>query len=237
MPRTFTLGQLVTRVLDRFDDSAGSFATRSLVKGYLSTAFGELHGLVVSSGLRYFEAPQALTTTGGASFALPADHLGTVGVDYLDPSGWRRALTELMPQERNIYTQYGTWSGLGWARAYSVIGQQLTLYPTPPSGQSYEHIYVPQPLDLSDAADATSVDVVTPDGEDFLIWTSLVMAQAKEESDTSVAERKSAQARNRVIEWAQLRALHTVRRQIVDEGLGWNQDLDPGDWRYGRRGW
>jgi hypothetical protein len=197
-------------------------------KEMLSTAYAELYAILAESGMRYFETEATVTTTGVASYALPAGHLSTVGVDYLvsASTGERRQLEELMAQERNMFTG----AGASWASAYALVGSNLVLYATPPTGQTYYHIYVPQPADLSAAADATSVDVVTPDGEGFLTWAVAVMALAKEESDAGLARAEREAARNRVMEWSALRSLNTPRRRVVGPCL---YQGDPGDypWR------
>lgn len=193
----------------------------------LSTQYAELYSIVVESGHRYFETSSVIVTDGiDNTFALPSNHLTTIGVDYLlegSVSGQRRALREWMVQERNMAS-----GRTGTAQGYSLTGQSLALFPKPTSGQSYEHIYVPQPDDLTEYDDEDEIDVVTPDGEAFLIWGVAVQALAKEESDTTTAERREAIARDRVREWAVLRAL-TEPRRIVN-GDDFSGYVDPGEW-------
>lgn len=227
MARTFTLGTLVTRAKQRADMENATFIADAEWKGIVSSAYAELFSLLAASGLRYFESVDTVTTDGSAAYALPADFLSSIGVDYVvNAQGSRRQLEELMAQERNLYTGA---SSSGEAVAYSLVGTDLTFYPTPPTSQDYEHRYIPQPADLSDSADGTSVDVVTPDGEQFLIWYAAVMALSKEESDVRVAMAERERFRQRVEEWAVLRSLHSPRRLIVDEG-GYS---DPADFRRG----
>lgn len=196
-------------------------------KGIISSAYAELYSLLAASGLRYFESTDSVATTGGAAYALPADFLSSIGVDYVvNAQGDRRQLEELMVQERNVYAGV---TGASEATAYALVGANLELYPTPPSGQTYEHRYIPQPSDLSSEADGTSVDVVTPDGEQFLIWYAAVMALSKEESDVRVAMAERERFRQRVEEWAVLRSLNSPRRLVVDDG-GF---ADPADYRRG----
>ena len=197
-------------------------------QGLISSAYARLHSVLVESGLRYFETEGTIATTGVANYALPADYLSTTRVEYLvnAGSGDRQPLTEIMTQESPAFRA----SGSGQAFYYELAGSNIFLRPTPPSGQTYYHIYVPQPADLSSAATNTAVDVVTPDGEDFLIWWVAIRALAKEESDTQTAERNAAEAYQRLQEWAVMRSLNTPRRRIVD--LAQPQMYDPGDWRW-----
>lgn len=227
MPRLFTKAQLIERCQKRVSmENGGAVNDADEFAELLSTQYAELYGLVVESGHRYFETSAIVVTDGVDNlFALPQNHLSTIGVDFLiagTSSGPRRRLREWMVQERNIA------SGItGPAQGYSLAGQNLALFPRPPSGQSYEHIYIPQPDDLTAYDDEDEIDVVTPDGEAFLIWGVAVQALAKEESDTSVAERREAQARERVIDWAIKRALNEHRRLIVDDDCGY---VDPAEW-------
>lgn len=227
MPRTFTLGTLVTRAQQRCDMENSSLIGTTEWKGIISSAWAELYAMIAESGMRYFETTSTINTTGVANYALPTDHLSTIGLDYL-PSGTtgvRYEVPELMAQERNYY------SGISgqWARGFAMVGANVILYPTPPAGQVYVLTYIPQPTELSASADATNVDVVTPDGEAFLLWNAAVVALAKEESDASLARAEREAARERVMSWATLRALHNGRRPIAQDVLG---DRDPAEWRF-----
>ena len=192
-------------------------------KEALSTAYAELWSLVAETGLRYFESTETITADGSESYDEPAAMLSTVGVDFVvNAQGERRALYELMPQERNLYR------GLtGEAVAYELVDDQLFLHPKPSTG-TYKWSYVPQPTDLSASADATTVDVVTPDGEAFLIWHVAVQAKEKEGTDSSTARQEREQARERVVQWATLRSMHNARRRMVDDMAGC---YDAADWR------
>lgn len=225
------MSTLVTRAQQRCDMEYQDNISDSEWKGMLSTSYAELYSIVAESGLRYFETTQTYTTDGTADYAEPDDHMATVGLDYVDTQGDRRALYEIMAQERN---RFSSVTGGQYAVAYAFIDDELRLYPTPPSGQTYELVYVPQPPDLSSLADAYQVDVVTPDGEAFLLWATAVQALAKEESDTSLARAEREAARERVYNWAVLRALNSPRRKIVDSDPNLDYDIDPASWWYSR---
>ncbi len=235
MPRSFALSALMTRAKERSDLENSSHIAETEWKGYLSTAYAQLHSILVASGYRYFESTQSIDSAsladagdGGGSVALPADFLNTTFVYYQDGAGHRYPLVEIMAQEAHVFS--GNTGSQG--EAYALVATNLIIYPKPPSGQTYKHVYVPQPLDLSGQADGTVIDVVTPDGEDYLTWTAAMFALTKEESDTSVCERYRALAKERLEEQAVLRSLNTPRRRMVDDGYGW--PVDEGDWRYGR---
>lgn len=224
MPRVFTLGDLVTRCKRRCDMEGQESISDTEWKHYISTSFAELFSLVAETGLRYFESTETITADGSESYDEPSGMLSTVGIDYVvNAQGERRALRELMPQERNVYR------GLtGDAVAYELVDDQLFLWPKPSTG-TYEWIYVPQPPDMSSSADATNVDVVTPDGEAFILWAVAVQAKEKEGTDSSRAVAERELCRERVLQWATIRMLHGARRKMVDD-----QDtyFDSADWRY-----
>lgn len=190
----------------------------------ISSAFARLYATIASTGMQHYQTTTNLTTQ---STALPADFLSLVGVDYVvsATTGERRALRPLMVQERNLYRGTGTSESL----RYAIEGVNIVLYPAPVSGQTYVLTYIPQPTDLSASADGTSVDVVTPDGEEAVIWGAAALALAKEESDTSVARQERELALERVREWAIERMLTEPRRHMPEDEL---YEPDPGEYRW-----
>src|SRR5512139_854470 len=193
MARKLLMGDLVLRSLRRADlpETGGPFTVPE-VKALISEQYGHLYSIVVQAGYRYFEAKETITATGAASYALPDDHDCTIGIDrVLDSAGSTEQLDELMVQERNAYS-----GSTGDACYYSVVGQTIVLFPRPSSG-SYEHLYVPQSPDISALADTADVDLVTSDGEAFLIYGVAVKLLQKTESSTvdAMAERDAAEVR------------------------------------------
>lgn len=189
----------------------------------ISSAFGRLYGVIASTGMQHYQTTLSLTTQ---TTALPAGFLSLVGVDYVvNAAGERRALKPLMAQERNLYR--GTASAE--PVRYAIEGTDIVLYPAPVSGMTCTLTYVPQPTDLSSSADNTSVDVVTPDGEEAVICGAAVMALAKEESDTSLVRAERDEALERVREWAVERMLLEPRRVMNEDEL---YEPDPGDYRW-----
>lgn len=227
MARRFTLGDLVLRAKQRVDMEGQGLIGTTEWKGLISTQYAELYSVVAETGLRYFETVAAIATTGlTASYQEPADHMATVAVDRIvNAQGERRELQELMAQERNRF------AGLrGDAVAFAHVDDQIILYPLPPAGQTYQIVYVPQPPDLTAYEDATLIDLVTPDGEAFLLWGVAVMALAKEESDTATARGERDAARERIYTWAVMRSINNPRRQMTMDGTGY---VDPADYMSG----
>lgn len=229
MARSLTVAQLIDRGKKRADMEDSDLLSDAEWQQNLSQVFGELYEEVADSGMRYYETEETITTDGSASYALPSDHFSSIGLDYLD--GTRRVeVEEGMIDERNRYSG----SSGGRASQWAMVGANIVLYPTPASGQTYYHVYVPQPADLSAVATSTSLDVITPAGEAFIVWGLSALAKAKEESDVRLDMAERARAFDRLRDWAMKRSLITPRRSMMeDDGLGYGTRYrDPGDYRY-----
>jgi hypothetical protein len=207
--RNFTAGQILTRARQRADREDSQFVTDTEGLTLVSASYADLYNTLVSKGLSYFESTQTITTDGTANTALPSGYLGTIGVDYQRGSSQWSPLYELMPQERN---RYGASSGE--ARAYRVVGSNITLYPTPPTGQTYRHLYVPAPADLTSSA--TSVDGVSG-FEEYVVLDVAIKMLHKEESSATHLERERARILERIEEAADHRRMSGGGR-VVDVG-------------------
>lgn len=210
MPRLLLMSDIVLRCKRRADMEFSSPIQDPEWKALISEQYTQLYGIAMKSGLRYFESTATITANGAASYALPSDHDETIGIDrQLDSTGRKMQLTELMVQERNA------WSGQsGDAVSYSIIGQTVVLFPRPTTG-TYFHVYVPQSPDISALADTSTVDVLTGDGEAFLIWGVTVKALAKTDSDPNLAIAEREAAGERFSEDVFARALVNPRRRVV----------------------
>lgn len=236
MPRLVSMANLVLRCQRRCDMENNPHVD-STVGGewyaLLSEQFGELYGIVAESGMRYYETATQFIPA-GATIAQPADHLATIGIDWIvnTSTGERRELVELMVQERQ---QYAALRG-GDTVAFSLAGQTFSLWPTPAgTGRTFELLYIPQPPDLTLLSAVSTVDVVNADGEGFLVWGACVKALAKEEADTGLAERERERYRMSLTEWASLRAFNTPRRRQIseiDSDAFYPGNYDSADWRY-----
>jgi hypothetical protein len=232
VPRRYEMSALVERCQQRADLENDGHIASAEWKALISEQYGELFNAVSETGLRYFETTATLTTTGATYVAEPEDHFSTLRLDYLvdgTVTGQRRTLDELMSQEQAVWSGH---SGSSEARAYALVDDRIYLYPTPPSGQLYEILYIPQSPDLSAYADDDVIDVVSPDGEAFLIWGVTVKALAKSESDVRLAIAEREAARERLTAWATMRAFSQPRRLISGSFDGPLSGYDPADWRF-----
>lgn len=229
MPRNITLGTLVSRCQQRADAENQTFISTDEWKNYISLIREELAQTVSETGCRYFEGTDTITTDGtNDEYALPLDQMFFIGVDYIRSGDSARfPLRASMAQERALYT--GSFSGSSQSFRYALVGENVKLIPKPPTGQSYEVLYVPRPDDLSSSADETDVDTITFAGENFIVWGACVYAREKEgvDSRSAVAAREAARAK--VIEWAVNRSLYEPKRRVVEDNL-YDYDYLPGDY-------
>jgi hypothetical protein len=216
MARTFTVAQLTARAKQRADMENDDSISTAEWQSLLSSAYGELYATIVKSGWRYYETEASLTTT---STALPAGFLKALSVDYVvnSTTDERRPLRHLDIQERNLYRGMGAQQSLGWC----LEGANIVLYPSLVSGQTYKFKYIPQPTDLTSALTSDSVDVVTPDGENFVVWAAALMAYAKDDDDRRFfAKDERDRAKANVMEDAAERAFLDPHRVHTDDEDG-----------------
>lgn len=227
MPRRLTMSDLVTRCQRRADMENDPSISTAEWYALVSEMYGELYTLVVDAGWEYFESTHTYTSDGTNILTETSDHFATVQLAYLvdATTGRYRALRQLGPQERILRSGI---SAAVHATSFAMVDDKIYLYPTPPSGQTYEMRYVPQPPDLTTYAGTDLVDVVVPDGEALMCWGVAVKALSKSESDVTVAMRERDEARQRFDDACRLRAQDSMRRRISDvetnEGFGWMWD-------------
>lgn len=224
MPRRYTSIELVTRCKRRADKENDRHITTAEWKALMSEVYGELWGEISACIERYFETTETVTADGSASYDEPDDHLSTIRIARVDSSGREFPLRELRSQDEASFVGLTVNDAVG----YTHVDNQLFLYPSPSSG-TYRWYYLPQPPDLSSYADDDLVDVMTADGEAFLIWGVAAIALAKSESNSSLALAKQEAARERVQYWAANRNLADSSSRPVDDG-----DIDR---RFGPDGW
>lgn len=228
MARSFVLSDLVTRCQEAVDMVNSQFMSSSEWKRHISTYHAELHEIHTRSGHSYFESVQTINATGSTTdYALDATYRATVGVAYQVEPDNLVPLDPVMPADQEKY-QRMTWAGR--ARGYRIVGGNVRLLPKPPAGQTYIHRYVPQPADLSSAADATSVDVISPTGERFIVTGVAIHALQKEESDVTAAMAAHQAARDELMAEAQNRLIADMFYPTIQD-----EDDEPGG--YGRRWW
>lgn len=227
MPRRYEMGTLVERCKRRADKENDDHISPAEWKALISEVYAtDVYSPVAEVGLRYFEYTSSLVTTGAAYVSEPTDHFGSIRLDYIlnTTTGEKRELVEIMaPEEAWFAGRSGSE-----ARYFALIDDRVYLYPTPPTGQTYEMRYCPQPPDLSAYADTDLVDVVTPDGEAALVWGVAALALAKAKQDASFHASQQEKYRDRHHYWASQRMLSQPARRVVTNIDPSLIDLDPG---------
>lgn len=233
MPRSLLMSTVVLTCQRRADLEGDDSLSTPEWKSLISEQYGHLYARVVQSGMRYFEAQRTYTATGAASYPLPDDHDLYIGVErVIDSAGNTAQLDELMIQERNAFS-----GSTGEACAFSITGLNLVLSPRPSTG-TYILTYIPQSPDLSSLSDTETIDVVTADGEAFLIYGVAVKAAMKRKEDARGYASERDAAEQRFIDDVNQRAFTQPRRRVVmrspllDDVGDWGLANDPGSWRY-----
>lgn len=201
--------QLANRVATQTGAIADSQVDPAEWKQRVSSMYGRLHETVVPTGARCFEVEVDLDP---AVLTLPDDHYMSIGVDLIRGSTCRIELPEIMIEERNQLVRPGATEAEGWA----LIGNALRLYPATTRG-TYKHIYIPQPVDLSSAADETIVDVLTQAGRDLIEWGVAAIALHRDDSNQTRAISERDGAATRLLSWAVQRSLTQPKRQRVHD--------------------
>ncbi len=214
MPRLITMGDLITRCKARADKSSDDHVTewRSLISEVYAA---DVFSVVADTGFRYFETIASLVTTGADYVSEPTNHLSTVRLDYIDASTGRRN-GELKPLNVDQEGKRIATSGADRAYEYAAVDDRIYLYPPPPTGQTYELLYIPQPPDLNAFADDQCVDVVTPDGEACLIWGFAAIAKAKAVQGLEYYELRAERHRKRLMEWAAERSMSQTQQRASE---------------------
>ena len=208
---------ILTRCRQRADLENDTHVSEAELQTLVSEQVGEMQMLVGGAGYNYFKTEATISLS---TFAVPTDHLSTIGVGFgYDTAGRRRPLVELMEQDRD-----GFLGTTGEAQFYILNAQTIELYPVPSAG-TYKHVYIPQPTDISAVATTTSVDLVSPDGLAFVIEGVAVKALRKSETDVQGFMIARDEAKERLVEWALHRSFHTAKRLTMPR---FSEDYDDG---------
>jgi hypothetical protein len=213
MPLRKQMSELVTVCKQRCDLENDEHISDTEWKRLISRAYGEIWMVVSGTGLRYFEATNTITADGSASYSEPEGHLSTVQVVRVEDDGRQTPLDELMSHEETHMK-----GSTGDARYWTLVDDQLFLYPTPTSG-TYKWHYQQQPTDLSSYADDDVVDLVTMHGYNLLIELVAVQALAKGEKSVQLAIAERDRLRSELEFWAASRHIADVRRRVTPDDV------------------
>jgi hypothetical protein len=139
MARNVTVQEIVDEVQILVEDPLHKLATEPSYVRLVNRAYARLHAFYVAAEPDRYRTEATITAiTGTAAYAMPADWLSTIGVDAVVNGTSREELQRLQEEERNDYIGQS-----GQARAFRDLATNVVLYPTPLTGQTYIHIYLP----------------------------------------------------------------------------------------------
>lgn len=220
MARTYTVTQLITAIQALGEYENDPNITTAWLTTAISSSYAELYETLVNSGLAYFRStatPSYSSSTGLAS--LPADFYADVGV------WWEKDSTNRLPLKKiSVRDAWKVKKTAGRAAYfYEIVGSNIQFYPPPPAGQTYTLIYIPAPADLTSGAQ--TVDGVAG-WEELIVVDVAIKAGIRQETDTSVLERRKAELLGRITTMAQNReiASATSLYEELDEAW-WAADL------------
>lgn len=152
MARSVTVQQIVDQIQILCQDPDHALATEAQYVGFISDEYSQLYAAYVEAEPDRYRTEATINgITSTSAYALPADWYATIGVDYVSGSV-RKELRRLQEADRNRYFVSG-----GDPDAYRVISTNVVLYPTPVTGQSFTHIYLPTAPALTSVG--TSIDL------------------------------------------------------------------------------
>jgi len=210
MARTFTLAQLATRVRERADCENSDFISDTELYSFISASYGELYDLLVKANPDYVQKEETFTGTGSTrTFQVATDYYGTVAIDYkVDATnGIFQPLRRLQGSERNAFSYTGGGPSAAYRFQYNSTTPSrpyVELLPTPSNGDTYRHIYIVAPADLTSASQ--TVDGVSG-WEEYIVIDAAMKCLQKEESSTTHLERQKAAMLSRIEEMAENRTL------------------------------
>jgi hypothetical protein len=226
MARTITLSDLILQSRQRADKVGSGFILDSELTNYINASISELYDLLVSAyGNDYFISQYKFNTNGtDISYQLPSDFYKMIGIDlYLNAARFI-TLKPYMWNERGMYQDGSNWAALIAIQGprYHLEGDSIKFQPTPPGTFSMSLYYVPCCPKLFNKHD--TLDGI--DGwEEFVIIDAAIKMLEKEESDTSVLERRKAAIVQRINLMAENRD-EGFSFRVNDVQRMWNEDYE-----------
>jgi len=227
MARNVTVQQIVDQAQILTQDPDHFLATEAQYVSFVSDEYTRLYAAYVAAEPDRFRTETTITGISGTSaYALPSDWLGTIGVDHVSGSV-RESLRRLSESDRNRYI-----SGQGQSRAYRIIGTNVVLYPSPNTGDSFTHIYIPTAPAISSTA--TTLDCRLGH-ERYLQLCVARMLLNSENSYDGRWDAEIAKTEAELKQEANYRYFQDVAR-IQSEDEAWKRNW-PYQWPYGGGRW
>lgn len=177
----YTLAQLKLRARERGDMVNSRFISDSELNSYVNASVTELYDLLIASrGENYYVDSYPVSTVGGQKdYALPADFLKLMGVDWVISANESCDMKEFQWAERNLYGNAIWFDGYFGNSRYQIRGNNITLYPVPTGVQQILIWYIPRAINL--VSDSDSFDGING-WEEYVIIDAAIKMRVKEES-------------------------------------------------------
>lgn len=229
MALTQTLLQLKTRVREEADMENSDFISDSELLSYINSSYAELYDLLVETYDDYYLTSAEETIAAGTStLTLPATFYKLRGVDLKLSTNDYAALSKFNFNERNRLNSanflFGSNSTTAASR-YRLMGNTINLEPSDNAAGTYKVWYTP-------AITLLSTDTDTVDGvngwEEYIIVDAAIKCLSKEESSTTVMERRKEALTRRIQKMASERdsgspdSVQNVRRNHLIDGWDWD---------------
>jgi len=192
-----TLSTFRTRSRQRADMVNSRFITDAELNYFVNASISELYDLLIATrGENYYVKSYSFTTNINVdSYALPADFLKLMGVDYVTSTTQAITLKAFRWQERNRFREpfYNTRN---YNLMYQVRGDNLVFIPTPNGNQQIKLWYIPRALELS--LDSDSFDGING-WEEYVIIDAAIKMRVKEESPVDELLLAKQQMKERIL--------------------------------------
>lgn len=197
-----TLVEMRTVARQKADMEDTTFITNTELNGYINSAIKELYDLILTTyGDDYYLEEYNFTTSSGTEeYALPTDFYKLRGVDVQINGNTWSTLRKYQFSERNKYQLNGSWSLLGVSSIrYRLRANNIKFAPAPDGNLTARLWYAPKFEDLT--VDAEEFDGING-WEEYVEVDAAIQMLTKEESDTTVLERRKANLVQRILESA-----------------------------------
>lgn len=230
MSRKFPLGGIIRRIRSQLDIDDGDHIQDTDILDRLTSARSALNGILAASGHRwreerfYWTGADMVDATedhssedDGAFYKLPPNVQNIVGVDQ-KLSRWI-PLDEFMVQDRNSFS----WPGRGRVCGWEVRNDRVYLFPKPASSATvkFRALFIPTTpafkVGESETPDNVEVDVLLPEGEQYLIWYVVAELKDKSEDDYRFALSRLQHFDEQARIWAVRRSIRNHRRPAVND--------------------
>lgn len=175
-----SLSTFRTRSRQRADMVNSRFVSDAELNYYINASITELYDLLIQSrGENYYVKSYSFTTTTNQdTYALPADFLKLMGVDYVTSATQAITLKAFRWQERNRFREpfYNTRN---YNLMYQIRGDNLVFIPTPNGNQTLKLWYIPREQEL--VSDSDTFDGING-WEEYVVIDAAIKMRVKEES-------------------------------------------------------